>query len=195
MSTINSQVLLASSSPIRKEMIKKNFKNFCFVKHSVDEEKLKKKYKQLEYEQLVLKLSEEKANSIMNAGKGNFIIGSDQILICKNKLLSKPLTLKGAKKNLEFLMGKTHTLISAIFVKKDGAEFFKEVKKATLYFNKLKVEVLDKYIKENKETVLNTVGSYKIEDNQKYNFIKIIEGEFETILGFPLKNFLRKYLG
>ena len=26
-------------------------------------------------------------------------------------------------------MGKTHTLISAIFVKKDGAEFFKEVKK------------------------------------------------------------------
>ena len=93
-------------------------------------------------------------------------------------------------------MGKTHTLISAIFVKKDGAEFFKEVKKGnTFYFNKLKVEVLDKYIKENKETVLNTVGSYKIEDNQKYNFIKIIEGEFETILGFPLKNFWRKYLG
>ena len=59
MSTINSQVLLASSSPIRKEMIKKNLK-LCFVKHSVDEEKLKKKYKQLEYEKLVLKLSEEK---------------------------------------------------------------------------------------------------------------------------------------
>ena len=36
----------------------------------------------------------------MNAGKGNFIIGSDQILICKNKLLSKPLT--GEKKIWHF---------------------------------------------------------------------------------------------
>ena len=139
-------------------------------------------------------MSEEKANSIMNAGKGNFIIGSDQILICKNKLLSKPLTLR-CKKKPGISNGKTHTLISAIFVKKDGAEFFKEVKKATLYFNKLKSRSSRQIYKENKETVLNTVGSYKIEDNQKYNFIKIIEGEFETILGFPLKNFLRKYLG
>ena len=46
---------------------------------------------------------------------------------------------------------------------------------------------------QNKE-VLKSVGSYRIEDNSKYNFLKILKGDYETIIGFPLKNFIKKFM-
>ena len=39
-----------------------------------------------------------------------------------------------------------------------------------------------------------SVGSYRIEDNSKYNFLKILKGDHETIIGFPLKNFKNKFM-
>ena len=55
-------------------------------------------------------------------------------------------------------------------------------------------EEIENYVEKNPLAVFNSVGSYKIEDNHKHNFVKIITGDRETILGFPLKGFLRKLL-
>lgn len=61
-----------------------------------------------------------------------------------------------------------------------------------LYFNNISDKTINDYVKNNKKTVLTTVGSYRIEENQKYNFIKIIRGNKETIKGFPIKDLLKK---
>ena len=39
-------------------------------------------------------------------------------------------------------------------------------------------------------TALSCVGSYKIEDNNKHKFIEIVDGNLETIIGFPAKNLI-----
>ena len=44
----------------------------------------------------------------------------------------------------------------------------------------------------NKTAALSSVGSYKIEDNKKFNFLKIKSGDLETILGFPIESFIEK---
>ena len=51
---------------------------------------------------------------------------------------------------------------------------------------------IDVYLTKNKETALSCVGSYKVEENEKYNFLEIIEGDMETIMGFPINNFLER---
>ena len=53
--------------------------------------------------------------------------------------------------------------------------------------------VYHSYLNQNKHAALSSVGSYKIEENKRHNFIDIKEGDLETILGFPLKGFLKKF--
>ncbi len=190
--TNSQQIILASSSSTRKNDLKKHFKYFTSIKHDADELKIKQDNQHLNYRDLVLLLAKMKAESIMRKYPKDIIIASDQILICENTVINKPLSIKQAKENLKFIIGKKHQLISAIYVVHNQNVYFKEVSEAILFFKTITEEQLDIYLNENNETALTTVGSYKIEDNEKYKFIKIISGDLETIKGFPLKNFLEK---
>jgi septum formation protein len=190
--TNSKQIILASSSSTRKNDLKKHFKYFISIKHTADELKIKRENQHLNYRDLVLLLAKKKAESVMKKYPKNTIIASDQILTCKNIMINKPSSIKQAKENLKFIIGKNHQLISAIYVIHNQNVYFKEVKEATLFFKAITEQQLDTYLNENNETVLTTVGSYKIEENEKYKFIKIISGDVETIKGFPLKNFLEK---
>ena len=188
--TNSKQIILASSSSTRKNDLKKHFKYFISIKHAADELKIKQENQHLNYRDLVLLLAKKKAESVMKKYPKNTIIASDQILTCKNIMINKPSSIKQAKENLKFIIGKNHQLISAIYVIHNQNVYFKEVREATLFFKAITEQQLDTYLNENNETALTTVGSYKIEENEKYKFIKIISGDVETIKGFPLKNFL-----
>ncbi len=190
--TNSKQIILASSSSTRKNDLKKHFKYFISIKHTADELKIKRENQHLNYRDLVLLLAKKKAESVMKKYPKNTIIASDQILTCKNIMINKPSSIKQAKENLKFIIGKKHQLISAIYVIHNQNVYFKEVKEATLFFKAITEQQLDTYLNENNETALTTVGSYKIEENEKYKFIKIRSGDVETIKGFPLKNFLEK---
>ena len=190
--TNSKQIILASSSSTRKNDLKKHFKYFISIKHAADELKIKQENQHLNYRDLVLLLAKKKAESVMKKYPKNTIIASDQILTCKNIMINKPSSIKQAKENLKFIIGKNHQLISAIYVIHNQNVYFKEVREATLFFKAITEQQLDTYLNENNETALTTVGSYKIEENEKYKFIKIISGDVETIKGFPLKNFLEK---
>ena len=124
----------------------------------------------------------------------NIIIGSDQILVCEGKLINKSKNLSDAKEKLINLRGKKHTLISSLYVIKNKKFYFEETKKAEMFFKRIPPKKIDDYLNEQKMEVLKSVGSYKIEDNSKYNFLKILKGDYETIIGFPLKNFIKKFM-
>lgn len=190
--TKSKQIILASSSSTRINDLKKHFKHFISIKHAADELKIKRENQHLNYRDLVLLLAKKKAESVMKKFPKNTIIASDQILTCKNIMINKPSSIKQAKENLKFIIGKKHQLISAIYVIQNQNVCFKEVTEAILFFKTITEQQLDTYLNENNKTALTTVGSYKIEDNEKYKFIKIISGDIETIKGFPLKNFLEK---
>ena len=71
--------------------------------------------------------------------------------------------------------------------------FYETVKKAKLFFRSTTESEIKKYIQENKTAVFSSVGSYRIEDNKKYNLVEILSGDNETIIGFPIKNLLEKF--
>ena len=88
-------------------------------------------------------------------------------------MINKPSSIKQAKKNLKFILGKNHQLISAIYVIHNQNVYFKEVKEATLFFKAITEQQLDTYLNENNETALTTVGSYKIEENENISLLKL----------------------
>ena len=63
-----------------------------------------------------------------------------------------------------------------------------------MLFKKISQKKIDEYLSQQNKEVLKSVGSYRIEDNSKYNFLKILKGDYETIIGFPLKNFIKKFM-
>ena len=123
----------------------------------------------------------------------NIVIGSDQILICEEKLINKSQSFLEAKKNLINLRGKKHKLISSTYVIKNTKFYSEETKEAELLFKNISQKKIEDYLKENKD-VLMSVGSYRIEDNNKYNFLEVLRGDHETIIGFPLEKLKSKFM-
>ena len=185
-----SKVILASSSEIRKTMLNQHFSEVINVPHTVDEEKYKKG--ETSPQEIALRIAKEKALSVLEKYRNETIIASDQILVCEKKVLSKPRSLEEATKKLLFLRNKAHELYSSIYVIHKGKFYFQQVKDASLFFANISQNDIELYVKNNKKTVLTTVGSYKIEENSKYNFLTVIEGDRETILGFPIQDLIKK---
>ena len=125
-------------------------------------------------------------------GKKEIIIGSDQVLICDQKLMNKPDTIEEAKYNLLFLRNKEHKLISSVVVVSKKKIIFKETSEAILRMRNVSEVDIDTYLSRNKQTALSCVGSYKIEENYKYNFLQVVKGDIETIIGFPINNFIER---
>ncbi len=185
-----SKVILASSSVVRNKMLNKYFSDVINVPHNVEEEKYKKQ--KTNPEEMAVRIAREKALSVLENYPNEIIIASDQILICENKVISKPKSLEEATKKLLFLRNKIHKLYSSIYVIQRGKFFFQQVKAASLFFANIPQNDIKLYVKNNKKTVLTTVGSYKIEENSKHKFLNIIDGDRETILGFPIKDLIKK---
>jgi septum formation protein len=156
--------------------------------------KIKDEFIETNFTGLVRLLAKKKAESVMEDYSKNIIIGSDQILVCEGKLINKSESLSDAKNNLINLRGKRHTLISSLYVIKNKKFYFEETKKAEMLFKKISQKKIDEYVSQQNKEVLKSVGSYRIEDNSRYNFLKILKGDYETIIGFPLKNFIRKFM-
>ena len=192
--TKHKQVVLASSSKTRVNYLKQHLDRILVVRHKVDEKKIKEEFIETNFTDLARLLAKKKAESVMEDYTKNIIIGSDQILVCEGKLINKSENLSDAKNNLINLRGKRHTLISSLYVIKNKKFYFEETKKAEMLFKKISQKKIDEYVSQQNKEVLKSVGSYRIEDNSRYNFLKILKGDYETIIGFPLKNFIRKFM-
>ena len=183
------QIILASSSKSRIEYLKQKKIDFEVRPHKIDERIIKKK--KITFKQIVEELAEAKARSVVER-ENEVIIGSDQILICEERLINKPVTVSEAKNNLLFLKDKEHNLISSVAVVYNETIIYRETKSATLKMKNISEVDIDKYLSRNKQTALSCVGSYKIEENKKYNFLEVIHGDMETIIGFPVNNFIKR---
>ena len=185
------QIILASSSRSRIEYLKHEKIDFIVRPHKIDEKIIKKK--KIAYLKIVEQLAEAKARSVIEK-ENELIIGSDQILICEERLIDKPKTVSEAKNNLLFLKDKEHKLISSVAVIYNEIIIFRETKDATLKMKNISEVDIDKYLSKNKQTALSCVGSYKIEENKKYNFLEVVQGDMETIIGFPVNNFIKRII-
>lgn len=175
-------VILASSSPRRKELLKKLFSEFTIISPTFDESKISKNEKDLAKKEAYFK-----GLSVLNSGDhfDDLIISCDTIVKLNNKVYGKPKDKEEAKKFLKELSGNTHEVISGY------ALFYKEKiinKETTSYvtFNILDDKKIDDYI--NNEYVLDKAGAYAIQDDDKFGLINKIKGSLTNIIGLPIED-------
>ena len=180
-------LILASGSRARSEMLKAAGIEFESQSPHVDEEPIKDALlaEGAPVHHIADALAELKALAVSSIKENAFVIGSDQILSCEGKCFSKADTMVAAKKQLQALRGKKHSLLSAAVVAKDGQVLWRASDKAHLTMRHLSDDYIDDYLIECGDDILSSVGCYHLEGRGAQLFDRV-EGDYFTVLGMPL---------
>jgi septum formation protein len=130
-------------------------------------------------------LAREKALQVSSRRPGHYVVGADQTLALGRELFTKPADGKQAFTQLERLVGRSHTLHSAVAVARDGKLVFEHVAVAELTMRVLGEAQIAAYLDEAGQAVTSSVGAYQLEGLGVHLFERI-EGDHFTILGLPL---------
>ena len=142
-----------------------------------------------------IQLAELKAMRVSANQPGRLVVGADQMLDVDGDWLDKPKDIDEARTHLQRLRGKSHTLISAVVVVKDGMRLWHNVSLASLTMRNFSDAFLESYLQKGGDGLLGSVGAYKLE-GMGIQLFEDIEGDYFTILGLPmlpLLDFLRHH--
>lgn len=190
-------VVLASASAARAGMLTRGGVPFVKDASSVDEDEIKRAMRAegASADDLAVALAEMKARQVGRRHPGAFVIGSDQVLVCEDRWYDKPPDRQTARDQLLSLRGKTHMLISAVMVMRDGERLWHHIGRARLTVRPFGEEFLESYLDAAGDAILSSVGAYQLEGLGAQLFSRV-EGDYFTILGMPLLpllDFLRNH--
>ena len=187
-------LILASKSKVRKEILNKN-NIVCKVEPSNIDEKLVKNSLLNEGaspEIISKNLAELKANKVSQKKNGEMVLGADSVIDLEGELISKPKNRDEAMNILKKLNGKKHHLISSVCISKNGSMIWNYTDKATLTMKEMSEEELVEYLSKISDEALYAYNVYQIEGEGRSLFSKV-EGDENTIMGLPI-NKIKEYI-
>ena len=188
------EIVLASKSKVREEILKKN--NFiCNVQPSnVDEEPVKESLiKEGATPEIISKnLAELKANKVSNKFHDVIVLGADSVIDLNGELISKPQDRDEALNILKKLNGKKHSLISSVCISKNGSMIWNYTERAYLTMKTFTNKELIDYLKKIPDDILFAYNVYQIEGEGRNLFVNI-DGDEDTIMGLPI-NKIKMYV-
>ena len=188
------EIILASKSKVRKEILDTN-NVICKVEHSnVDEDLVKESLlkENISPEIISKNLAELKANKVSAKNTSALVLGADSVIDLDGKLISKPKSREEALDILKKLNGKKHLLISSVCISRGGSMIWNYTDKAALSMKKLTDENLNDYLSKISDENLYAYNVYQIEGEGRKLFSNI-EGDENTIMGLPI-NKIKEYL-
>ena len=176
-------VILASNSPRRQELLKKLIPKFKIQVVPIEENYPK----ELAKEQIAKYLSELKSAAYQPT-KNQLIITADTIVSIGNEVLGKPKDSNDALEMLMKLSGKSHLVTTAVSIKTtEKLITFSDTTEVTFY--KLTSQEMDQYIRNCQP--FDKAGSYGIQEWMGYFGIKKMNGDYYNVMGLPLHKLYR----
>ena len=175
------KIILASSSPYRKELLKRLDIIFTTVSPEINE-----RYFQDELiSDYVLRLAKTKAESIVSKNNNSLIIAADQALQCDKKILGKPGNYNKAKEQLIFMSNRELTFYTGLCLINTETKIIEEdVVSFRVDFRKLTESEIENYLV--KEKPYDCAGSFKSE-KLGISLLKKMNGDDPTaLIGLPL---------
>jgi len=181
-------LILASSSGIRKIILEKHNFNILVHAPNVDEEEIKKSLLQENAtpKELAETLARLKAVKISEKYKDQIVLGADQVLSLEGRIFNKPKDKKVAKFILKQLSNREHELISSICLAKNGSSIWSYTESSFLKMKKFDDLYLDEYLNNISDDILQQYGVYQIEEEGRKLFAEIKGNDF-SIMGMPVE--------
>lgn len=171
-------LLLASNSPRRKELLTQLGYQFDIVMIVVDESYPS----DLKPHEIAEYVSAKKAKAF-NVNENEILLTSDTIVALDQKILLKPKDENEAFEMIKSLSGKVHQVYTAFTLKTVDSEISK-TSKTDVEFSQISDEEIKFYIKTYKP--FDKAGSYGIQEWIGMAKIKNITGSFYAVMGLPV---------
>jgi len=173
-------IILASASPRRKELLGK-----IGLRFEVEASNYKEyMYPALEPHELAQRISFEKADAVASKHKNAIVIAADTFMVFGGQILGKPHTENEARKMLEAINGKPHSVITGFSIIDSGInKTLSRSVETKVYIKKLTLAEISAYVK-SKEP-LDKAGAYAIQGLGAV-IVEKIEGDYFNVIGLPL---------
>jgi len=178
--TTRPPLILASTSPFRRELLQRLCIDFSTAAPDIDESA----HPGEKPSELVRRLSEAKARAI-GASRQGLIIGSDQVATTGDDILGKPGSHEKAVEQLQYLSGKSvcfYTGLCLLNTETDNARL--EVVLYTVLFRRLDDSQIENYLRADKP--YNCAGSFKSEGLGITLFERMEGDDPSALIGLPL---------
>lgn len=186
-------LVLASASPTRRALLSAAGVDFEVAPADVDENEIHRAIITADPEALPERIAEAlaraKAQSVSRERPHALVIGSDQVLTCDGEILTKSPDRAAAREALLTLRGRRHQLISVAALAQAGEIDWTAVDVAELEMRRFSDAFLDDYLARYADSVLHSVGAYRLEGPGIQLFERVV-GDYFTILGLPLISLL-----
>ena len=188
-------IILASKSKVREEILKKNGIQCVVSPSNIDEDPVKESLlKEGATPEIISKnLAELKANKVSQKNYDVLVLGADSVIDLNGELISKPENRIEAFNILKKLNGKKHSLISSVCISKNGSMIWNYTDKAYLTMKNFSDKQLREYLEKITDEALYAYNVYQIEGEGR-NLFTSIDGDENTIMGLPIID-IKEYLG
>ncbi|HXR34186.1 MAG TPA: Maf family protein [Verrucomicrobiae bacterium] len=179
------KLILASASPRRAEILRDAGISFAVVSSAVDETPYPGETPQT----LAQRLADVKADLVAARAVGTaIVIAADTVVALDGQLLGKPRSTDDARRMLEQLSGRTHSVHTGVsLVRLPDAERLHFVETTLVTFSKLTADDISQYLAT--EEPYDKAGSYAIQ-GRAGRYIPRIEGCYYNVVGLPLAHLL-----
>ncbi len=174
-------LVLASSSPYRRELLSRLRLPFTWSAPQIDESR----HAGEEAEALVRRLSLEKAQALSASHPQHLIIGSDQVAVLGTQILGKPHTLERAREQLLAASGNSVTFLTGLTLL-DSATGQQQTDCVpfTVHFRTLSDAQIMRYL--TAEHPFDCAGSFKAEGLGISLFRSTEGSDSNSLIGLPL---------
>ncbi len=177
---MSKRIVLASSSPRRREILENLDLDFVIIKSDIEEITREEESP----EQIVMALSLEKAIDISSKIDDDAIIIAADTIVYKEKVLGKPQSYDDAYNMLSSIQDDIHYVYTGLAVIEKGS--FKKIvtyEKTKVKIKKLSDEKIKKYIETGE--VWDKAGAYAIQGFGS-TIVQWIEGDYFSVVGLPV---------
>ena len=174
------QLVLASTSPFRKQLLNKLSVPFETASPDCDETP----FSDERPEDLVQRLAKEKAESC-HTNQPSLVIGSDQVCVIDGKIIGKPLNRENAIQQLSRQSGKAIQFYTGLALHNTETNITDvKLDTFTVHFRQLTQQQISRYVE--KEEPYYCAGSFKSEGLGIALFEKLEGKDPNTLVGLPL---------
>ncbi len=176
------KIVLASSSPRRKELLKT-----AGIDFEVDVEGVEEIVKGDCVEDIVCSLAEQKCSPVALRRPSDCVIGADTVVALDGKILGKPKDIEDAKQMLRTLSGNKHAVFTGVCISAKGKKYVFCEKTEVTFFD-LTEEEINSYVSTGEP--MDKAGAYGIQ-GYGCTLVEKIDGDYFNVVGLPVAKTVR----
>lgn len=201
---MNVDIILASGSPRRRELLEREGVAFS-VRVSQADETLEPDLAR-QPEEAVKKLAERKARAVvedvLNDGYAGMamVVGADTMVVADGVIYGKPSDEADAKRILAELSGRAHQVITGVSVWLVGAPAGEEdislafrsfAETSHVLFKELDDELIERYVATGEP--MDKAGAYAVQGVGGTMLVERVSGDFDNVVGLPVKRLMEEF--